>query len=330
MRTFFSNEDMAKLLIDVYNQSDIELGLTIEETGEHIETTAVSYLDVQFYTWWEHVKTELEKNVDRGADLRETWKDSLSNSLGKSYALIEQLDEETISSQDISGATISGRITFLVDANKIDVLEEYMRHIKSKYTGNPIKRETLNGDMVVGYLTLGILLYDQEPMSAQNGEVIAVTLNWKFNYLELAGTYGDVKLAISLNGDVDANYKEMPIIKYTWQNIFTKEAVPTAQRVDLSGFIVKAISLGVTLSFYDFDKELTHAINSVFWRLSAVKKNGVVLPTQAVNIPIYLKATIGEDVYVYKCVLTDMQKVFSNNEFTISSITLNGWGKVGA
>lgn len=330
MRTFFSNEDMAKLLIDVYNQSDIEVGITIEETGEHIETTAVSYLDVQFYTWWEHVKTMLEENIDIGANLRETWKDSLEKSIGKSYALIEQLDEETISSQDISGATISGRITFLVDANKIDVLEEYMRHIKSKYTGNPIKCETLNGEMVVGYLTLGILLYDQEPMQAQNGEVIAVTLNWKFNYLEVAGTYGDVKLEISLDGDVDANYKEMPIIKYTWQNIFTKESVPTAERVDLAGFIVKAISLGVTISFYDFEKELTNAINSVFWRLGAIKKNGIVLPKQDVNIPIYLKATIGEDDYTYKCVLTDMQKVFSNNEFTISSITLNGWGKVGA
>ena len=329
MRTFFSNEDMANLLEDVYKENTIDVTLIDEDSGEKTDSDIVSYLNVDFYTWWKHAKTAQENNIDLGANIRDSWKESMEFSTDKSYALIEQLDEETILSQDISGATILGRITFMINANKIENLEYYMRYLKSKYTGNPIKRNTLNGEQVVGYLTLGILLYDQEPIMTQVGEVIVATLNWKFNYMAIAQTYGDVKLEISLNGDVDSNYKEMPIIKYTWQDIFTKEAVATASRVDLAGVIVKAISLAVNISFYDYDKELTNALNNVFWRLNAIKKNGVLLATQAVNIPIYLRATIGEDVYVYKCVLTDMQKVFTNNEFTISSISLNGWGKVG-
>lgn len=330
MRTFFSNEDMAKLLEDVYKENTLPVTLIDEVDETEKDSDMVSYLNVEFYTWWQHAKTSIDELAENGGNIRESWKQSINYSVGKSYALIEQLDEETIASQDISGATIMGRITFMIDANKIKNLEYYTRYLKSEYTGKPIKRETFTGEKVVGYLTLGILLYDQEPQMTQVGEVIVATLNWKFNYLAVAGTYDDVTLAISLNGDVDANYKEMPLIKYVWQNKFVKEGVPTAARVDLAGTLIKAISLGVTISFYDFEKELTTAINSVFWRLGAIKKNGTTLSTQSVNIPVYLRATIDEDTYTYKMVLTDMQKVFANNEFTISSISLDTWGKVGS
>ena len=328
MRAFFSNEDMANLIQDIYKDNTISVTLIDEDTREETESDMVSYLNVKFYTWWEHLQTAAEDLIDAGSNVRESWKESMKNKLGSSYALIEQMDEATISSQDIIGATISGRITFMIDANKVKNLEYYLRYLKSKFTGNPITRACFDGSQVVGYLTLGILLYDQQPEVTPVGESIVATLNWKFNYMALAATYNDITFEISLDNGL--NYKQMPIIKYSWQNIFVKESVPTAARVDLAGFLVKAISHSVTISFYDFDKELTQAINSIFWRLNAVKINDTAQTVQVVNIPIYLRVTVGTDKYTYKCVLTDMQKVFSNNEFTISSITLNGWGKVGA
>ena len=327
MRSFFSNEDMATLLTDVFKNNTLDVTLIDEDTQEETQSDMVSYLSVEFYTWWNHAQSAIQDMQYSGQSIRDAWKESLNYSIGKSYALIEQTDEETIASEDIVGASVYGRITFMIDANKISNLEYYLRYLKNEYTGKPVKRETTNGDSVVGYLTLGILLYDQEPQMTQVGEVITASINWKWSYMQLAGTYSDVALQLSLNG---VTYYDMTITKYTWQNIFTKESVPTANRPDLTGFLVKSISHTVTLSFYDFDKDLTNVLNGVFWGLNAVEIDNVATTTQNVNIPIYLEATIGEHTYIYKCVLTDMQKVFQNNDFTISSITLNGWGKVGS
>lgn len=327
MRTMFTNEDMANLLTDIYNENTIDVTLIDEVDNTKTDSDMVSYLNIEFYTWWQHAKTSVEERIDSGANVFEAWRDSLNLSIGKGYALIEQTDEETITSQDIVGATISGRTTFLCPANKITNLEYYMRYLKGLYTGKPIERETLNGSKVIGYLTLGVLLYDAEPEMTQLGETIVAVVNWKFSYMEVAGTYSDVALTISLD---DSTYYDLAITKYTWQNIFTKEAVPTANRADLTGFLVKAISHTITIAFFDFDKTLNNALNSVFWGLNAIEIDNVAQTTQNVNIPVYIKAVVDNHTYKYKMVLTDMEKVFSNNDFTISSITLNGWGKVGA
>lgn len=327
MRTLFTNEDMSNLLQDVFNENTIDVTLIDADTQEKTDSDMVSYLNVEFYNWWRHATTSVEDRIENGTNVFEAWKDSLNYSMDKSFALIEQTDEETIASQDIVGATIRGRTTFLCNADKITNLEYYMRYLKSIYTGNPIKRQTTNGSYVLGYLTLGVLLYDSEPEMTQYGEMITAVVNWNFSYMEVAGTYGDVALTLSLD---DTNYYDMAITKYTWQNIFTTEAVPTSNRVDLTGFIVKAISHNLTIAFFDFDNSLVNALNSVFWALNAVEIDNVSQSTQDVNIPIYVKAVVNNHTYKYKMVLTDMQKVFSNNDFTISSITLKGWGKGGS
>ena len=330
MRSYFTNEDLARLIIDEYNENNVDVTLIDEQTKEQTDTTMVDYLNVEFVTWYEHAKTSMDRIIENGGNVLESWKESLSYALGKNYALIEQTDEEAIMSQDINGATVYGKITFMCDVGKIVNLEAYLRSIKSALTGKPIKRETANGGEVVGYLTLGILMYDAEPEMTQVGEVIECSLNWKWTYMQLAGTYSDVKFEISLDG---TNYHEMLITKYTWKNIFTKEAVPTAERVDLTGFIVKAISQSVTIAYFDFDSQLTKLLNGTFWGLGAYAIKGpedltpVVQTVQAVNIPVYTRLTIDGYEYYYRHILTDMEKVFVNNEFTISSIALNGRGK---
>ncbi len=329
MRSYFTNEDIKNLIEDVYKDNTIEVDLKDEETGEKTPVDMVEHLGIKFYSWWNHEQSAVEALINNGGDIQEAWKDSITDSIGKGAALIEQLDEETILSQDIEGGTLLGRITFLVDANKITELEYYLRYLKNLYIGNPITRETSNGMQVVGYLTLGILLYDQEPQTTQFGESIVATINFKWNYLKLAGTYSDIKLSLSLTG-LNGAYKEMPMIKYTWQNIFTKESVPIANKVDDTGVIIKAISRVVTISYYDFENDLINALNEQFWDIGAYSIDGVVQGIKDVNIPVWLKVQKGNKTRIYKCVIADMQKVLANNEFTISSITLNGWGKVGA
>ena len=327
MRAFFSNEDMKNLIVDTFNNNTIDVTLIDADTQEETQSDMVSYLNVKFYTWWEHANSMYQNRQEQGLNVYESWLDSLNLSMKKSYALIEQTDEETISSQDIIGATIKGRITFLASANKVVNLEMYLRYLKSQFTGKPIERTTYDGTKVVGYLTLGVLLYDNAPEQTQLGETIIATINWQWSYMQLAETYDNVALSMSLD---NTNFYSIPLTKYTWQNIFTTESVPTANRVDLTGFLAKSISHAVTLAFFAFDKTFVQSLNDLFWRLNAVEIDGVATTTQSVNIPIWLKAVVGTHTYKYKCVLTEFEKVFSNNDFTISSMTLKGWGKVGA
>ena len=324
MRSYFTNEDMANLLQDIYKDNTLEVVLKDQDTGEETLSDMVKYLDIEFFTWYEHAKSAIENQIDLGESIYESWKNSLNNSIGKSYALIEQTDEETILSQDIMGATIYGKISFICNVDKIKNLEYYLRYLKSEYNGRAIKRETANGGKIGGYLTLGILEYNVEPTQVQVGEVIECAISWKFNYMQIAETYADVKFELSLDG---TNYHDLIMSKYTWQNIFTKQAVPRQKRLDNAGFLVTSITQTVTISYWDFESAIANAISEIFWDLGAISIDGVEQTAHEINIPMWVRITKNNKVRVYKKVITNMEKVFTNNDFTIASITLNTWGK---
>ena len=46
------------------------------------------------------------------------------------------------------------------------------------------------------------------------------------------------------------------------------------------------------------------------------------------NIPVYIRIKSNKHTYVFKDMVDQMQKVITNNDFNISSITLKGWGKI--
>ena len=331
MRNVFTNQDMFNLLKGLYEENTFEVFLTDADTGVKSQADMVSYLNIQFYAWWEHLKTMTEEQIDNGADLRQTWRESLIYSMDKSFALVEQLNEEAIVSEDVDGGANTGRISFMIQSDKVNQLEYYLRMLKAEYLGKPMTIETLNGGKITGYLTLGILLYENEVEITQFGEVISCSINYKFSWLSNALTYSDISLSLSLDG---TNYYSMPISKATWQNVFTTEAVPRANRVDLTGFIATAISLGVTLSFYDFNEQLNATLNEVFWQLGAYSiKDGnnapIIQQTQNVNKMVYLKAKVGTKEYVYRCVMTGFDKSLQNNDFIVSTLVLKQWGKEG-
>ena len=83
-----------------------------------------------------------------------------------------------------------------------------------------------------------------------------------------------------------------------------------------------------TLTFYDFNKELSMKFNDLFWRCSCYRYDGVISSQQNVNIPVYIKITSNGHTYVFKDMIDQMEKTITNNDFNISSITLKGWGKV--
>lgn len=362
MRTVFTTEDIKNIVENIFNgnlkqyklsNGEIQYNnpnsekiiLVNENSGEQEEKDIAEYLNISFYNWKQRLVEKGEESIDTNPQLSvfEDWLQSLNFSMDESYALVERIDEEVTASQDIDSATITGKITFLVQTNKISNLDYYLTKVRNSFLGNPQDIQNSYGDIIKAYILIGSLIYEQEPIMTQLGECVIVSSNFRISYLANAQTYNDTKVEISLDGDdyytedgqiVDqqgfsgsTKYLEMPITKYTWQNIFTSNAVPTVARPDLTGFISTSLSCAKTLSFYDYNKELTKKFNELFWTMSCIRKDGQLRSVGDVNIPVFIRITNGGHTYVFKDVIDNMEKVITNNDFNICSITLKGWGK---
>lgn len=358
MRTIFTSEDIKNIVENIFNGNlhDLRLSkgsisyenensekiyLVDEDDGTRTEKDLAEYLNIYFYNWKQRIVSE-ENNSE--LSVFDSFIQSLNNSFDKSYGLVEITDEEVVASQDIDSSTINGKITFLIQTNKVNNLEYYVNKIRNKYLGVAQDIQNSYGDIIKSYVLIGALMYDEEPITLQIGECIICSLNFRISYLGDAQSYNDTQIQISLDGDdlydtegniVDAQgnpteskYLTMPLTKTTWQNIFTMSAVTTALRPDQTGFISTALSMTKTLSFYDYNKELTNRFNELFWSLGAYRIDGQFQDVKDINIPVYLKVINKGHTYVYKDVIEQSEKVLTNSDFNICSLTLRGWGKV--
>lgn len=356
MRTNFTIEDIKNIIDTIFNgnlwQSKVSKGtiayknpnsekilLIDEEDGTRVEKDLAEYLNIKFYNWKQRL-------IEKGKDDRELpplsvfedWVQSLNFSMNEAYALVERIDEEITASQDIDSATYMGKVTFLIQTDKIKNLDYYITKIRNAFVGVPQEIQNSYGDIVKAFIMIGSLTYDEEPFTMQLGECIVASLNFRISYLNNAQTYSDTEIEISLNGDdtYDENgnivgntkYLKMPITKATFQNIFASNPLPTSARPDQTGFVATSLSTAKTFSFFDFNKELTMQFNDLFWSCSAYRINGVVTLPKDVNIPVFIRVKSNGKSYVFKDMVDNMQKNLTNNDFNISSITVKGWGKI--
>ena len=357
MRTIFMTEDVKHIIDQIFNGNLMQhklsnktipyenpnsekIVLIDEDDGTRTEKDLAEYLNIKFYSWKERLVSKGESSIDDETQLSvfEDWVKSLNFSMNEAYALVEKIDEEVTASQDIDSATIIGKITFLIQTDKVKNLDYYVSKIRNAFLGVPQDIQNSYGDIIKAYIMMGALSYDQEPFMTQLGETVIVTANFRISYLANALTWTDTEIEISLNGDdtYDPNgkvvgktkYLKMPITKASFQNIFTSSPLPTAERPDLTGFIASALSTSKTFTFFDFNKDLTMQFNDLFWSLSAYRVNGVLSAVKDVNIPVFIRVTSNGKTYVFKDVIDNMQKSLTNNDFNISSITTKGWGKL--
>lgn len=362
MRTIFMTEDIKNIIETIFNgnlaqfraskgtipysnQNSEKILLVDEDDGTTIEKDLAEYLNIHFYNWKQRLVSKDDKTLEERSNLAvfDDWVESLNLSMNETYALVEKIDEEVVASQDIDSATITGKITFLVQTDKIKNLDYYISKIRNTYLGNPQDIQNSYGDIIKAYIMMGALTYDQEPFMTQLGETVIVSCNFKISYLANALSWGDTEIQISLNGDdlynengeiVDANgdptttkYLTMPITKASFQNIFMSAPLPTSGRPDLTGFVASSLETAKTFTFFDFNKELTMQFNDIFWSCSAYRIDGVITQVREVNIPIYIRIISNGKSYVYKDMIDNMQKNLTNNDFNIASITTKGWGK---
>ena len=348
MRTNFNSEDIKNIVDHIFNgnlriskaskgsityenPNSEQITLKDPEDGSTQNGDLAEYLDIHFYTWKERLE-EHDKDVD-GSETYEDWVKSFDWSMNQAYALVEKEDEEATASQDIDNASIMGKITFLVQTNKIKNLDYYVSKIRNAYLGVPQEIQNSHGNIIKAYIMIGALNYEQEPTMTQLGEVIQVSSNFTITYLTNALSWTDYKIEISLDGDVEDAYMEMPITKATLQDIFTSNALPTITHPDQTGFVASSLSSVKTFSFYDFNKRLSMRLNDLFLSYPAYKIDGALTQVRDVNIPVFIRITCPDadgniKKYIYKDMVDNMQKVMTNSDFNISSITTKTWGKI--
>ena len=315
MKTILTNDDVRNIIDSIFNEKGERI-ILIDEEEKEVEIS--EYLNVHFYAWKNRLISK-----DEGVSDFDSWVDSLNYSMDESYALVELNDCEVTPSIDIDNATLTGRITFLIQSNKIQNLDYYVLKLRNKYLGAPQDITNAYGDKLKAYINLGILLYDSEPAQTALGECVIASINFSISYLTEALTYNVTPVYLSLDGET---FMQLPYTRGTFQNIVTSTATPRYQRPDLTGFVASAISNVATFAYYDFNKDLTLALNDLFWRMSAIQVDGES-SVGAVNIPVWLKVESNGHSYLFKYMIDSMEKTISNSDFIISSITLKGWGK---
>lgn len=315
MRTIFSLEDVKGIVRAAFKEQTE----TISINGE--DADLFEYMNIAFYTW----KNRMESAAN--------WREGLNTSIHTSVALIELVNSEVSASQDIDSATLTGRVTFFVQADKAANLEYYCSKVRNAYIGNAQDITNAYGDELKAYLNFGILLYDEEPETLQLGETVTVSMNFTISYLTSALNYKDTVMELSLD---NVTFYHVPYTKATWQAVFFSAPVTRQNRPDLTGYMANSATLVKTISFYDFNKPLIEAINEIFWKVGAietadVQPNGTftLAPTtqQNVNVPVYVRVTVSGKVYLYKDIIESIEKVISNGDFNFTSITLKGYGK---
>lgn len=321
MRTILTSEDVKNIVVDLFNENNEDIIIRNADTGEQTTKDLVSYLNIEFYNWKQRVVEVSNTQLENFDDFAE----SMIYSMNRAFGLIEITDEEVVVSQDIDSATKQGKITFFIQADKVKNLEYFIQKLRMTYLGNPQEMVNADGERLKLYYLFGTLLYDTEPTMTQVGEVIECSCNFNIGFLNYADTYGDYEISLSFD---NVNYYVIPLTKATAQAIMTSTSVPTQTRPDLTGVLVVAISSVKTLSFFDYDMDFTRQLNHLFWSMSAIKIDNVDTIAREVNNYIYVKVATGDHTYIYKDTITEISKAITNNDFTITTMTLKTAGKV--
>ncbi len=344
MRTVFSAEDIKNIIERVYNGNLAEannadfvydnpcsetINITYEDTGETAEADLAQHLNIVFYTWRQRVLDNKKMPLAYSRD----WATTISSPAPITYALVEMTDEEVTASQDIDNATKIGRITFLVAEDKASTLDYYITKVRSSFLGAPVELQNAKGDILDAYLVMGIPLYTEEPAETPIGKMLKITVNFKLSYLAQASTYSDIEVALCLDDtiidesdNIVGEFLTMPITNMTWQSVQTSTSMPINNNPAVMASMGSALSLVKSMTFYDFNNDLTNAINKIMWSHGATYVDGVAITSetssQQLNKIVWLRIKVDGSTYIYKDFMDKIVKNITNNDFTTTTISL--------
>lgn len=340
MKTILTTNDICNFIGTIFAENSEPIGITNEYSGEREEKDIAKYLNIKFYAWKNRV---IEKGDDQYINPMymdyDTWVQSLNLSMDESYALVEMQDEEVTVSKDIDSCNKIGQITFLVQSDKMTILDYYLHKLRNQYLGNTFIFQNSNGDKLKAFMLLGVPIYEEEPIQTQLGECIVVKCNFQFTYINNAETYADYEISFSVGGEFTFDEQGNTITKPTFSKVILSKMTPqlafivnpiTVQdRPDLTGSIASASSSSFAISFFDFENDFIDKLNDIFWSQTSFIKNDKLQNIQNVQVPIYMRVENKNNVYIYKCLIESITKTITNNDFVVTNLSLKLWGKRG-
>lgn len=322
MKTILTNNDVKNIVENIFTTNNEPIKVK-DEYGNVEETTFKDLLNIKFYAWRNNVVHDGGGNqfyVDE-------WVESLDYNMNKTFGLVEITDSSVVASQDIDSATIEAKITFLCSVNVVQNLDYYLLKLRNTYSGIAQDIQTANGEIRKAYINIGCLLYDDQPVNTPNGEMLTVSANIDIDYLTDALGYRDIKFEISHNYFTAQTpqqivFEELPLTKATAQTIITSQAVVKQNKPNQQGFKPTSATNITTMAFFDFNQDFMTWLDDIFWGTCAISKNGSAITSTDTEFPICLKVTTRNNIYILYYIIDNIEKVYTNSEFTLCSMTL--------
>ena len=264
-RSIFTNNDIKNIIYNCFSENSEQV-LLVDENGNETKKDLLNYLNIDFYVWKNRVVSA------DGQELGiEAWLESLNYSLDKAFALVETTNCEVVASEDIDSATVSGRITFLIQSNKVSNLDYFVMKTRNAFLGKKQVLQNSFGEQVNAYINIGVLLYDENPETVQVGETMQVSLNFTIAYLSAAVSYNDLEISLSLDAEfASATFHKLPYVSATYQNIFQGQPLTSQVAPNRIGIVNTGVSQANTIAFYGFnDSSIALELTEKFFEIGA-------------------------------------------------------------
>lgn len=324
MKTNFTSYELMNILKGIFSsENDFALTITDSQSEQTQVNSILEYLNIDFYTF----KKELKDNdILMDLDNQNKWLVSLNDSMNKAYALVDMTSNEPISSYNFDGGSVDGKVSIIIQADKVPNLEFYISYLRNKYIGI---LEDLNKD---GYnysihISIGDFNYETEPFQSVLGQCVVVSFGITIAYMEKCYSYQDETISFSF--EEDGNYYTLPFSKGDENIIFTGRTIVSQNRPDMVGTINSSITSNMDFVFWLISNNgFIDKLQDIAYQSTALKVNDETQSEASnVNIPIYVKRTYKGKTYIHKMVLLLFSKAYVNNDFTIGTLKLALYGK---
>ena len=342
MKKQYTSYELMQILKGIFTDPDNDFSIKEDEKvlDAHTNTytsnivpvdSIVDYLNLEFYTFKKDLK-DFVSGANDDINVINHWIESLNRSMKASYGLVEVIGNTPMSSQDIDGGTIDGKVSIIIQADKIANLDYYLSTLRTKYIG--IFEDLISdGVYYTSHIVIGNLNYDTEPFSSVLGQVVLVSFDISIAYMQKVSTYQDEKIKLSFD---DTTYYDLPFTKANESIMFIGNQIIHQNRADTSGNVNNSATNTWVITFWLFDNGFINELQNKLYLYTCDKyitldndNNEVenARPVCPVNIPVYIKRTRNDISYIQKMVLTQFQKNYINNDFTIGTITLNRYSR---
>lgn len=305
----FTNYDIARIMEDLIDTNDFDIAISKNQ-----KISAKDFLNTEFYSFKYDTQVLQGNGVE---DLTESQMDELVSHITnqKSLCLVEQTDRDTTFSVNLSMFSGRATLTFLIQENKLNILDQFISVLREEEKGKYNIYETVNGTRYKYRLVFDTLNATGESFQSPLGKVSQCTVNVSILALTNAKTFSDTHYYI-----VKDNIQEELTLSNVIEDISTISQDNTIYTAAI-GSIIQSASMCWTITCYDFanlNTKLANIIKQV--KVHCTSGNNQVNLYNATSF--VLKEIQGNDVYEYDVFLSSCKKVSQNNDFVTYSINL--------